>query len=121
LHDGDYKWLRQIGDKKFFLPNMERMYPLFYLQHMSVHRAMEWDLTRSVSDVSLGILGAKNVHSGGHGKEIFDLFPGLLRSEYAIGETPRLGTTFINQFIKVRGDFPVNFRPLEWVHSSDKS
>ena len=28
LHDGDYKWLRQLGDKKFFLPNMERMYPL---------------------------------------------------------------------------------------------
>ena len=27
LYDGDYKWLRQIGDRKFFLPNMERMYP----------------------------------------------------------------------------------------------
>ena len=23
--------------------------------------------------------------------------------------------------MKVRGDFPVDFRPLEWVHSSDKS
>ena len=31
LHDGNYKWLRQIGDRKFFLPNMERMYPLAYL------------------------------------------------------------------------------------------
>ena len=28
LCDGDYKWLRQIGDRRFFLPNMERMYPL---------------------------------------------------------------------------------------------
>jgi len=45
LHDGDYKWLRQIGDRKFFLPNMERMYPLSYLQRMSVHCAIEWDLT----------------------------------------------------------------------------
>ena len=42
LHDGDYKWLRQIGDMRFFLPNMERMYSLSYLQHMSVHRAMDW-------------------------------------------------------------------------------
>ena len=25
LHNGDYKWLRQIGNRKFFLPNMERM------------------------------------------------------------------------------------------------
>ena len=40
LYDGEYKWLRQIGDKRFFLPNMERMYPLSYLQHMSVHRTM---------------------------------------------------------------------------------
>ena len=36
LHDRDYKWLRQIGDRRFFLPNMERMYPLAYLQHTSV-------------------------------------------------------------------------------------
>ena len=31
LHDGDYKWLRQIGDRRFFLHNMERMYSLSYL------------------------------------------------------------------------------------------
>ena len=31
LHDRDYKWLRQIGNRRFFLPNMERMYPLSYL------------------------------------------------------------------------------------------
>ena len=41
LYYGDYKWLRQIGDRRFFLPNMERMYPLSYLQHMSVHYTME--------------------------------------------------------------------------------
>ena len=28
LYFGDYKWLSQIGDRRFFLPNMERMYPL---------------------------------------------------------------------------------------------
>ena len=36
LYDGDYKWLCQIGNKRFFLLNMEQMYPLTYLQHMSV-------------------------------------------------------------------------------------
>ena len=25
LYDGDYKWLHQIGDMRFFLPNVERM------------------------------------------------------------------------------------------------
>ena len=67
LHDGDYKWLRQIGDRKFFLPNMERMYPLSYLQHMSVPHVCPsgngMGSCRSVPSVSLGILGARKVHS----------------------------------------------------------
>ena len=41
LYDEDYKWLRQIRDRRLFLPNMERMYPLAYLQHMSVRHAVE--------------------------------------------------------------------------------
>ena len=28
LYDGNYKWLRQIGDRKFFFPNMDRTYSL---------------------------------------------------------------------------------------------
>jgi len=31
FYNGDYKWLCQVGNKRFFLPNMERMYPLAYL------------------------------------------------------------------------------------------
>ena len=76
LCNGDYKWLRHIGDRKFFLPNMERMYPLSYLQHMSVHRAMEWDLSRFVSSVSLGKLGTKDAYPAGHRKDVFVYFSG---------------------------------------------
>ena len=61
LYDGDCKWLRQIGDMRFFPPNMERMYPLSYLQHTSIHRVMEWDLSKSIFGVSLGKLGVKEV------------------------------------------------------------
>ena len=118
---GDYKWLRQIGEKRFFLPNMERMYPLSFLQHMSVNHTMEWDLSWFVSGMSLNRLGAKEVYPAGHGKDVFGLFPRLVRPEYPKGETPQLTATFINQFLKVRVDFLVDFRPLEWVHSTDKS
>ena len=52
-------------------------------------------------------------YTAGHRKEVFGLFSELVRSEYLRGETPQLGTTFINQFMKVRSDFPVNFRPLD--------
>ena len=37
------------------------------------------------------------------------------------GKPPQFAATFINQFLKVRGDFPIDFCPLGWVHSSDKS
>jgi len=32
-----------------------------------------------------------------------------------------LTATFINQFLKVRDDFPTDFRPLRWVPSIDRS
>ena len=73
-----------------------------------------------VSGVSLGRLGAKEAYPASHGKDVFGLFPGLVRPEYPKGETPQLTVTFINQFLKVRGDFPIDFRPLGWVHSTDK-
>ena len=39
-----------------------------------------------------------------------------------MGETPQQVTTFINQFMVVKGDFPKSeFRVLEWIHSFEKS
>jgi len=46
LYDNNYKWLRQIGNWRFFLPNMEQMFPLLYLQSMYIRRLMDWDLTK---------------------------------------------------------------------------
>ena len=42
-----------IGNRRFFLPNMERMYPLTYLQHMFVCRTIDWELVRPISRVTL--------------------------------------------------------------------
>ena len=55
---------------RFFLPNMERMYPLAYLQHMSVRHAMEWDLSKSISGVSLGKLGVNEAYDVAHGRDV---------------------------------------------------
>jgi len=57
LYDGDYKWLCQIGNRRFFLLNTERMYPLVYLQHMFVCRTMRWELVKPISGVTLGKIG----------------------------------------------------------------
>jgi len=40
LFDGNYKWLRQIGEHRFFLPNMEWLFSLSYLQSMSLVRVV---------------------------------------------------------------------------------
>ena len=60
-------------------------------------------------------------YSAGHGRDMLGLQPRLVRAEYPMRETPQLATTFINQFLKVRGNFPIDFRPVGWVHFSDKS
>ena len=71
--------------------------------------------------MSLDKLGANEAYPAGHGKDVFGLYPRLVRAEYPNGETPQLATTFINQFLKVRGNFLTDFRLLGWVHSIDKS
>ena len=76
---------------------------------------------KSISGVSPGKLGANEAYPVGHGKDVFGLYPGLIRAEYPTGEAPQLATTFINQFLKVNGDFPTDFCPLGWVHFTDKS
>ena len=100
---------------------MERMYPLAYLRYTLVRRVMEWDLSKTISGVSLGKLGVNEAYPAGHKKNVFGLFPEIIRAEYPKGEAPLLATTFINQFLKVRGDFSTDIRPLGWVHSTDKS
>ena len=62
--------------------------------------------------MSLDKLGAKEAYPAGHGKDVFGLYPELVRAEYPKGETPQLATTFINQFLKVRGDFSTLVGPL---------
>jgi len=71
--------------------------------------------------VSLGKLGANEAYAACHRRDVFGLHPGLVRAEYLTGESPQLAATFFNQFLKERGDFPTGFRPLGWVHYSDKS
>ena len=71
--------------------------------------------------MSLDKLDVNEAYPAGHEKDVFGLYPEFVRAEYSIGETPQLATTFINQFLKVRGDFSADFRPLGWIHSTDKS
>ena len=105
MYDGGYKWLRQLGEHRFFLPDMERMFSLSSIQSMSLHRSMEWELTKEQSGVSLGRISHHTAIPAGHIKNIIGLLPSSLKAEYPIGETPYQASTFISQFMTVKGDF----------------
>ena len=47
LFDRNYTWLHQIGERCFFLLNMERMFPISYLQSMPLNWYMDWDLVKA--------------------------------------------------------------------------
>jgi len=119
--DSRYKWIRQLGECRFFLPDMERMFFLSSIQSISLHRSIEWDLTEEKSGVSLGWISHHTTVPLGYDRNVVGQLPSSLKTEYPIGETPHQATMFINQFMTVKGDFPKGeFRALGWVHSSDK-
>jgi len=85
------------------------MYPLAYLQYMSVCRTMDRELVKPISAVTLGKIGAREAFIVGHGRNVLGLQPSLVKAEYPTGETPQLAATFIRQFLDIRGDFPPEF------------
>jgi len=77
-------------------------------------------LVKPISGVSLGKIGAREALTVGHKRDVLGLQPNLVRAEYPIGKTPQLTATFIRQFLDVRGDFPLEFHAIGWIHSTYK-
>lgn len=82
FYDGNYKWLRKIEDRYFFLPNMEHMMSLSYFQSLSVPRSMWWNLVADQDGVTLGHLSKRGAVPAGHGKHVLELQPGSHRSDF---------------------------------------
>ena len=66
--------------RKFFPLNMDSMYPLAYLQHMSVRQIMDWNLVKPYSGISLGKIGIHEAYTIGHGKGVLGLQPDLVKT-----------------------------------------
>jgi len=77
-----------LGERCFYLPDMERMFSLSSIQSMSLHRSMEWELTKEQSGVSLGQISCHTAILAGHDRNVVGLLPGSLKAAYPIGETP---------------------------------
>ena len=57
---------------------------------------MDWELVRLFSGVTLGKIGAREAYIIGHGRDVLELQPSLVRAEYPMGETPQLAATSSN-------------------------
>jgi len=67
---------------------MKRMYPLAYLQHMSVRQTMDWELVKPILRASLGKIDARETFTVGHGRDVLGLQPDLVRDEFLTREIP---------------------------------
>ena len=88
---------------------------------MSLHRQIDWNLTRLQSGISIGRIFNYSTFPVGHSRDVIGLLSGSMRQEYPKGETPKQANTFISKFMEAKGDFPKSeFQALGWVHTSDK-
>jgi len=78
MYDGNYKWLHQLGERRFFLPIMERMFSLSFIQSTSLHRLMKWELKKEQSGVSLGWISHHTTIPAGYGRNVVGLLSGSL-------------------------------------------
>ena len=72
MYNGSYKWLRWLGERCFFLPDMERMFSLSSIQSISLHRSMQWELTKEQSGVSFRRISHHITILAGHGRNVLD-------------------------------------------------
>ena len=69
----------------------------------------------------MGKIGSHEAFTISHGRDVLRLQPSLVRAEYPTMDTPQLAANFIKQFPDVRGDFPLEFRAIGWIYSTDKT
>ena len=104
--NGSYKCLLQLGECRFFLPDMERMFSLSFIQPLSLHQLIEWDLTEEHSHASLRQICEHTAILVEHDKNVVGLLPGSLEVKYPTCVTPYQASMFISQIMDVKGDFP---------------
>ena len=66
----------------------------------------------------MGILTAQEYNRSGPPRPMISLYSSLVRKDVSVGENPAMARTFLNQFVKVDGNYPVvDFRASGRVYS----
>jgi len=82
---------------------------------------MNWHVTRFTESVHVEILTFQGFSRTGPPRSIIGLHPGNVGRDVPVGENPIMVPTFLNQFVKAKGNYPAtDFRMPGWVHSFKK-
>ena len=82
---------------------------------------MKWAVARSTDFVHIGVLMLSGNNRYRSPRAVLGMHSGRVGQVLPEGENPVMPQTFLNQFIKIQGNYPVrNFRALSWVHPAQK-
>jgi len=82
---------------------------------------MRWSVTLSTDLVHVGVFTLNGYNRFGSPRVVLSLHPGRIGQYIRVGDNPAMAQTFLNQFIKVQGNYPIkDFRAPGWVHPAQK-
>ena len=78
---------------------------------------MRWSVTRFTDSVHVRILTLNGYNCCGSPRAVLGMHPGRIRQDLPVGENLAMAQIFLNQFVKVQGNYPVrDFRaPARYV------
>ena len=78
---------------------------------------MKWTVAQFIDSIHIGVLTLSGYNRGGSLRAVLGMHPGKVGQDLPVGENSAMAQTFLNQFIKVKGNYPArDFKALSWVH-----
>ena len=79
---------------------------------------MDWDLVKAQSGVAIERISYRAAFPVSHSRKIPELLSGSMKQEFPTSKSPKQVTTFISQFMKMKGEFSQSdFQAPGWVYS----
>lgn len=104
-----------------FILEIGRSCLLTYLQGIFVPHQIDWGLTKSQDGVPIGNFKSQGPYQDDLDRYVTGILSGRIAKDQSLGELPRLANTFINDFLRVRGQFLAkNFCTPGWIYSIDR-
>lgn len=83
-----------------------------YLQSISIPRQMKQSLTKDQDGISISNFGSQGPYQDGPSRYLTGLLLRRVAKDFSIGESPNLCSTFFNNFLKFKGQYPAKIFAL---------